>query len=244
MLDTVNTFFSPQFAGQLNLFEGLAIWQDEQFRSLQGSIPVIFLSLANVKETNFTEAVSSFKFVLERCYARFNYLVAQDAVLSENERRYFLATNRDMSDLYAKNAILCLSEYLFRMYKKRPIILLDEYDTPLHEAWVHGYLEKLLAFLRGFFNSTFKTNPYLGRGLLTGITQVGNDSIFSGMNNLEVVGIPSELYADCFGFTEKEVFSAMDEYGLTDKKEVKRWYDGFNFGQQREYIIPGPLSST
>ena len=120
--------------------------------------------------------------------------------------------------------------------------MLDEYDTPFYEAWLHGYWDKFVAFLGGFFNSTFKTNTYLGRGLLTGITRVSKESIFSDMNNLEVVGITNDPYADCFGFTEQEVFTAMDEYGLTDKKEVKRWYDGFIFGSTKEMYNPWSIT--
>ena len=106
-----------------------------------------------------------------------------------------------------------------------------------------GYGDELAYFLGGFFNSTFKTNPYLGRGLLMGITRFGEESIVSNMNNLEFVGITSDRYADCFGFTEQEVFAAMDEYGLTNKKEVKRWYDGYIFGSTKGMYNPWSITS-
>lgn len=139
----------------------------------------------------------------------------------------------------ATSAIYQLSDYLYRYYKKKVIILLDEYDTPMQEAYLNGYWDKLSAFTRSMFNSTFKTNPALERGLMTGITRVSKESIFSDLNNLEVVTTTSDKYSDIFGFTEMEVFQALDEYGLSDnKKNVKRWYDGFIFGSCKDIYNP------
>ena len=238
MLDTVKTFFSPEFAGRSDLFEGLEILKDEKFRKLQGSIPIIFLSFANIKGEDFFGTVRTIKFLIQKCYAQFRYLLDKDGLLLKSEREDFLAVNRDMLDADAKTAILSLSELIFRAEGKKPIILLDEYDTPLQEAWTHGYWDKLAAFMRGFFNSTFKSNPYLGRGLISGITRVSKESIFSDLNNLEVITTTSNIYSDCFGFTEQEVIMAMDEYGLTEKEKVKEWYDGFIFGSEREIYNP------
>ena len=144
-----------------------------------------------------------------------------------------------MGDVDATLAINQLSEYLARYYGKKVILLLDEYDTPMHEAYVHGYWDELVAFIRSLFNASFKTNPYLERALMTGITRISKESIFSDLNNLEVVTSTSDLYADSFGFTEEEVFAALDEYGLGDRREeVKHWYDGFTFGSQRDIYNP------
>ena len=238
MLDTVRTFFSSEFAGGAAFFQGLEVWKDETLQSLQGTLPVISLSFSNIKGENFAGTVRTLKFLMQKCYARFRSLLTIDGLMLASERNDFLAVNRDMPDSDAKTAILSLSELIFRSEGKRPIILLDEYDTPLQEAWVKGYWEELADFMRGFFNATFKTNPYLERGLLTGITQVSKESIFSDLNNLKVVTTTSEIYADCFGFTEKEVFEAMDEYGCTEKEKVKQWYDGFIFGSEREIYNP------
>ena len=119
------------------------------------------------------------------------------------------------------------------------IILLDEYDTPMQEACVNGYWEEMTAFIRSLFNSTFKTNPYLERAILTGIMRISKESIFSDLNNLEVVTTTSAKYADCFGFTEEEVFEALEEYGLSGQRQlVKDWYDGFTFGEKRDIYNP------
>ena len=132
-----------------------------------------------------------------------------------------------------------LSEFLYRYYGKKVIILLDEYDTPMQEAYINGYWDELVAFTRSFFNATFKSNAYLERGIMTGITRISKESIFSDLNNLEVVTITSDKYATAFGFTEKEVFDALDEFGLgSEKGQVKEWYDGFIFGECSDMYNP------
>lgn len=137
-----------------------------------------------------------------------------------------------------------LSDYLYRYYGKRVIILLDEYDTPMQEAYVGGYWQELVAFTRSLFNATFKTNPYLERALMTGITRVSKESIFSDLNHLKVVTTTSDQYATAFGFTEEEVFAALEEAGLSGKKEkVKHWYDGFIFGEHRDIYNPWSIIS-
>ena len=148
-----------------------------------------------------------------------------------------------MDDTMAQNALKTLSVWMERYYGKKVIILLDEYDTPMQEAYVQGYWDEFTSFVRSLFNASFKTNPYLERAIMTGITRVSKESIFSDLNNLRVVTTTSNLYADCFGFTEEEVFAALDEYGMGDKKdEVKQWYDGFTFGEHRDIYNPWSIT--
>ncbi|MBQ7586241.1 MAG: AAA family ATPase, partial [Desulfovibrionaceae bacterium] len=237
MLDTVKTFFSLEFAGRSDLFEGLEIWKDEEFRNLQGKIPVIFLSFADIKSKSYDTAIKLINSRINRIYKNFRNFLNLDLLL-ETEKIQFASVNNTMDLATAQDSLLCLSEYLVSQGYSKPIILLDEYDTPLQEAWMNHYWDDLVAFIRGFFNTTFKTNPYLDRALISGITRVAKESIFSDLNNLKVVSVTSELYMDCFGFTAQEVFSAMDEYELTNKEEVKSWYDGFIFGNQKEIYNP------
>ncbi|MBQ7738110.1 MAG: AAA family ATPase [Desulfovibrionaceae bacterium] len=237
MLDTVRTFFSPRFADRSDLFEGLEIWDDEQFRNLQGKIPVIFVSFANIKEKNYAAAVEQIKKCLNDLYDDFSRQFDMN-LFSEREKKQFDSVQDDMSDTTAKTSLNYLCKHFVSQGYAKPIILLDEYDTPLHEAWSNGYCDELVDFLHGFFNSTFKTNHNIERALITGITRVAKESIFYDLNNLEVVSTTSDLYTDCFGFTEEEVFAAMDEYGLTNKSEVKQWYDGFIFGTQQKIYNP------
>lgn len=145
----------------------------------------------------------------------------------------------DMDDVDATMALHYLSKFLYLYYGKKVIILLDEYDTPMQEAFVDGFWQELVAFTRSMFNSTFKTNPWLERGIMTGITRVSKESIFSDLNNLEVVTTTSDKYATSFGFTEEEVFAALETFGMEQEKEqVKRWYDGFIFGSHRDIYNP------
>lgn len=200
-------FFSVERAGQGELFEGLSVWKDESYRMIQGTYPVISLSFANVKEINYRNARKKICQMITELYIRSAFLLKSD-FLEEGDREFFRRVSADMDDVDATMALHYLSKYLYRYYGKKVIILLDEYDTPMQEAYVNGYWEELVAFTRSLFNSTFKTNPWLERGLMTGITRVSKESIFSDLNNLEVVTTTSEKYATAFGFTEEEVFAA------------------------------------
>lgn len=236
-ISMVEQFFSVKYAGRGDLFEGLSIWKDEKYRKLQGTYPVISLSFAKVKETSFLQTRRAICRIIKECYRNFSFLLESD-LLSKDEKKEFRQVSADMEDYIATDSLNTLSAYLMRYYGKKVIILLDEYDTPMQEAYVNGFWEELVAFTRGLFNATFKTNPYLERGIMTGITRVSREFIFSDLNNLKVVTTTSNEYADCFGFTEEEVFAAMDECGYTEKKMVKRWYDGFTFGNRRDIYNP------
>ncbi|MDD6481359.1 MAG: AAA family ATPase [Lachnospiraceae bacterium] len=240
-MSMIESFFSVDYANRADLFEGLSIWKDEKYRALQGTYPVIFLSFANVKETDYLSARERICRLISEVYNK-NWFLLESGLLKDNEKADFLnVTNKktQMSDEEAGMALHSLSGYLSRYYGKKVIILLDEYDTPMQEAYVSGYWNQMVAFTRGLFNSTFKTNPYLERGIMTGITRVSKESVFSDLNNLEVVTTTSEKYSTAFGFTEKEVFAALDEYGYSDRKEdVKYWYDGFTFGSYTDIYNP------
>ena len=238
MMNTVERFFSAEYAGQGDLFEGLAIWEEEKYRKLQGTYPVIFLSFAEIKESNYQDVRRRINQILTGLYARHYYLRDKD-VLTEADRRFFDSVREDMGDVEASMALQKLSEYLYRYHGKRVIILLDEYDTPLQEAYVGGYWKELVSFTRSFFNTAFKSNSSLERAVMTGITRVSKESVFSDLNNLTVVSTTSDAYADCFGFTEEEVWSALEEFGLSEEKaRVKNWYDGFSFGSKRDIYNP------
>ncbi len=237
-MSMLEKFFSTDHAGESNLFEGLSIWEDETYRQLQGAYPVISLSFAGVKEGNYENARRKICEIIASQYAKREFLLEGD-LLAQQEKEAFRRKTIDMDDVDASLALHQLADYLSRYYKKKTIILLDEYDTPMQEAYVGGYWDELVAFTRSLFNSTFKTNPYLERAIMTGITRVSRESIFSDLNNLEVVTTTSNKYANCFGFTEAEVFAALDEQGMPDKKdEVKTWYDGFTFGDKTDIYNP------
>lgn len=242
-MSMLDCFFSNKYANRADLFEGLSIWQDETYRKLQGTYPVIFLSFAAVKAGNLEDAKTQIKQEIARLYWENRNLMKED-IFGEDERELYYRTTVKMDDVTAQDSLRNLSVWMERYYGKKVIILLDEYDTPMQEAYVQGYWDEFTSFVRSLFNASFKTNPYLERAVMTGITRVSKESIFSDLNNLRVVTTTSNLYADCFGFTEEEVFAALDEYGMSDKKdEVKQWYDGFTFGEHRDIYNPWSITN-
>ncbi len=237
-MNMVEKFFSLEYAGRSDLFENLNIWKEEKYRKLQGTYPVIFMSFADVKETEFPSARKAICRNIKRLYNRHDFLLESDC-LNEDEKDMYKKVDPEMENYIASDSIRALADYLQRYYGKKPIILLDEYDTPMQEAYVHGYWEEMVSFIRNLFNSTFKTNPYLERAIMTGITRVSKESIFSDLNNLAVVTSTTNKYTDAFGFTQEEVSSALEECGLSDREEkVKYWYDGFTFGEKTDIYNP------
>lgn len=237
-MSMVEKFFSISHAGRADLFEGTEIWEYGEYREQQGTYPVIFLSFADVKETNFQDARKMIGYIIEQLYSQHDFLLEGD-LLNEKEKRFFRNVTAEMENYVFSASLKTLSNYLYRYYGKKVIILLDEYDTPMQEAYIKGYWRELVELTRGLFNAAFKTNPFLERAVMTGITRVSRESVFSDLNNLEVITSTSDKYADIFGFTEEEVASALGEFGLSDQeKEVREWYDGFTFGKLADIYNP------
>lgn len=242
-LNMLECFFSRAYEGRVDLFEGLSIWTEAHFRKLQGSYPVIFLSFADIKSTNFEGTKRSIKQALVKLYSTHAY-VRTETLMNARDLEFFDSVRIDMPDDVAAVSLKYLSDYMSRYYGKNTLIFLDEYDTPLQEAYVYGYWDELTEFVRSLFNSTFKTNPYMERAVLTGITRVSRESVFSDLNNPTVVSTTSEKYRTQFGFTEAEVFGALDLYGLSAEKErVRQWYDGFTFGSQCDIYNPWSITN-
>ena len=243
-MSTLNCFFSQKYANRGELFEGLKVSEDADLRAQQGKWPVIFLSFAGIKGRTYDDTMVQMKKLLTRLYLDFPELYRYEG-FENNERQSLIKICEDMSDTEAALSVNLLSGLLQKVYGKKVLIFLDEYDTPLQEAYINGYWDDLVAFTRTMFNNAFKTNPSLERGIMTGITRVSKESIFSDLNNLVVVTTTSNLYADCFGFTEEEVFQALEDQGFTekDKQDVKRWYDGFTFGPVTDIYNPWSITN-
>ena len=237
-MSMLDNFFSIKHKKDLSLFQNLKIWNEKEYREIQGTWPVISLSFANVKEPTYEMAKRRICQILTDIYNKNQYLL-ESGLLTEEEVQYFKSISTDMDEINATMALHKMSDFLSRYYKKKVIILLDEYDTPMQEAYVEGYWEELVTFTRSLFNASFKTNPFLERALMTGITRVSRESVFSDLNNLVIITTTSQAYADCFGFTQDEVFKALKEYGLeSNKQEIKLWYDGFTFGDTKDIYNP------
>ena len=246
-MSMLECFFSRKYEGRGDLFEGLSIFgrdsDKEKYRNLQGSFPVIFLTFANIKAEKYSEMENKITEVIANLYESNRYLLETDC-LSKNEKEYYKRIKIGMPGNIAVGAVHQMACFMQRYYKENVIIILDEYDTPMQEAWLSGYWNKAVSFFSSFFNATFKTNPYLERGMITGITRIAKESIFTGMNNLKVVTTTSDRYATAFGFTEKEVFDALDYMGFgSEKNEVKKWYDGFTFGSCTDIYNPWSITS-
>lgn len=159
-MSMLNYFFSVQYAGRSDLFEGLSIWKEEKYRKLQGTYPVIFLSFADVKEGSFEDAREGIIQELLDVYNDYSFLLNSDKI-SDNEKKFFSKVCDDMSNVTAARSLKRLSGLLYKYYGKKPVILLDEYDTPMQEAYLQGYWKEMTEFTRGLFNATFKSNRSL-----------------------------------------------------------------------------------
>ncbi len=248
-MSTVECFFSNRYAGRGDLFEGKSVWEakdadgEYKYRELQGKFPVIFLSFASVKTGNIEGIKTAVKQSIAELYRRHESMMSS-GVFNDNDREYYHSIKDAMSDEMAIRALNRLSEYMEKCYGKKAIILLDEYDTPMQESWLEGTWSEVVSFFKSFFEATFKTNEHVYRSIITGITRISKESIFSGLNNLRVVTTTSDAYAECFGFSESEVFSALDEAGLGgEKQKVKKWYDGFTFGSHSDIYNPWSIIS-
>lgn len=231
-------FFSVNHKGRDDLFKSLSIWQEETYHSLQGCYPVLFLSFADVKGITFSDTRQQICQIITDLYNKNDFLLKSE-LLNENEKELFRKVSANMENYVAAQSLKALSGYLMRYYDRKVLILLDEYDTPMQEAYVNGYWDELVPFIRNLFHATFKTNPFLERALMTGITRISKESVFSDLNNLEIVTTTSEKYEDSFGFTQEEVWNALREYNLYEKIEyVKSWYDGFTFGRETDIYNP------
>ncbi len=236
---TAEAFFSMKYAGRgEELFGDLDVWQDVEMRKEQGAWPVIFLSFAGIKQNNYQDAVKAIKRMIAMLMAEHSKLTGIS--IEDVEKKA-----NSMSDVDAELSLNLLSGLLQRQYGKKVIIILDEYDTPLQEAFIGGYWDEMVSFTRSIFNNTFKTNPSLGRGIMTGITRVSKESIFSDLNNLTVITTTTNEYSTAFGFTEDEVFAAMDEQGFDPalREKVKAVYDGFTFGNETDIYNPWSITN-
>ena len=186
-MSMLNCFFSQQYEHRGDLFEGLNIWSDLKYRNIQGSYPVIYLSFADVKQDCYGDTVQKIRHIIGDTYRQHRYLLDALCFTEAEKHQFTKVMNCEMDDVTAQDALKNLSYYLHHYWKKRSIFLLDEYDTPMQEAYVHGYWNEFINFIRGLFNSALKTNPYLERAVMTGITRVSKESVFSDLNNLKVL---------------------------------------------------------
>ena len=243
-LSTVEHFLSTRFAGRgEELFGDLAVWEDPEMRQLQGTVPVVMVSFAKSKGATLEDTLASMKRVLREAVRAHDYL-RESPTLASDDRDFLACVSDDMDNAVAIDCLGQLCSMLLKHHGVRPVVLLDEYDAPMQEAWTGGYWDGMASFVRMLFNATFKTNPALGRALVTGITRVASESIFSDMNNPAVVTTTTPQYERAFGFTQDEVDAALEEFGYEEDREaVREWYDGFTFGNVADVYNPWSITS-
>ncbi len=248
-LSMLECFFSNQFADKKELFRHLNIYENKEVMKLQGRFPVIFVTFASVKSSTYDGLINDISVIIRSLFRKHRYLIDNPHITKDHLSYMEAIMNeqwdednnqvRPLSESVIKDAIRRLSEIMTFVYGERVILLLDEYDTPMQEAYINGYWDQAVALLRGVFNASLKTNSFLYKAILTGITRISKESIFSDLNNLKIASVTSDKYSDKFGFTENEVKKALKEYMLENEMDkVRYWYDGFNFGKRRDIYNP------
>ncbi len=236
-MDMLRVFFEISEEDTSKYFTKQAIWKcGEEYRSHQGKYPVVFLTFKDVKFDTWEATIDKIKGLLQEEYGRHQEIVNSDK-LSKYEKEYFAKIlDRTANEVELTSALEKLSKMLTTHYGRAPIIIIDEYDTPIQEGYSKDFYEEIIGFMRNFFSGAFKDNKNLSYGFLTGILRIAQESIFSGLNNLTVNSVMDEEYDKYFGFTGDEVIQMLEYYGVSDKEdELKDWYDGYLFGREEIY---------
>lgn len=240
LLSTVRTFFDPMYADHPEYFKKLQVWKDKDCRCLFGTIPVISVSFGSCKGNHFEQAMRGVTLGLYNMYVQHEYL-RESSRLNEEEKaeyRRIVASFSEQRTEYVEVSIQKLCELLYKHYGALPIILMDEYDTPLLEAYTDGYWDETINTFRQLFHTTFKENDFFYRAIITGVTRISKNSLFSDLNNLEVDTVTCDAYSDCFGFTEQEVMDAFKCQDIDTIRDVKAMYDGFTIGRHQDIYNP------
>ena len=225
-------YFDIKGKDNKELFKDLKIMeQDENYTSKLGYYPVIYLTLKDVNDRNFDNMLLALKTAMINMYKEHMYLLNSDKIYEFEKNKINDILNAREDEIVLKNAVKDLSEYLNRYYERPVILLVDEYDVPLQSAYIEGYYEEAIKFLKGFYNITFKDNQYLEKTVLTGVSRIAKESLFSGMNNFKVFTIMDNEFADDFGITTEEMEKVISDFDVKeDEEEIKKWYDGYKIG--------------
>ncbi len=239
-MSTLKYYFDCTKKDSKELFNGLKIMkQGEQYTSKLGYYPVIYITLKDVQDRNFENMLLNLKSAMIDMYQEHRYLLDSNKIYPEEKQAITDILFARENEVSLRNSIRELSKYLYRYYKKPVILLIDEYDVPLQNAYVEGYYEEAVKFFKIFYGTTFKDNPYLEKTVLTGVSRVAKESIFSGANNFKVFTVLDDEFSDDFGITEEEMNQVIKDFNIQDKKEdIKEWYDGYTIGHTKGIYNP------
>lgn len=238
-LSMLRYFFEKNITGgnsNRHLFTGLAIEQYPNCMAHQGEYPVIWLTFKDIKTSSWELCYRGVQEVVTAEFSRHEYLLTSNTLTAVQKRNFAAILDMTADEILYRRSLLNLSEYLAKHHQSRALILLDEYDTPIHAAFVHDYYNRAIEFFRDFLGAGLKDNSNLEFSLVTGVLRVAKESIFSGINNLRVSSLTDDRYADKFGFLETEVVSMLNYFGLANSiDDVRRWYDGYQSGVCKVY---------
>lgn len=230
-LSMLRYFFEISQVPNDYLFEALNIWQHPDYRALQGKFPLIFLSFKDVKKENFNSAYANIAALISNEFNRHKNILLTTSFAEHEKTRFINIMERKASETELDESLLFLSELLVRAYKQKVLILIDEYDTPIHSAYIHGYYAQMAGFIRSLLSAGLKDNTYLQRAFLTGILRTAKEGIFSGLNNLNVFSLLRDELGDKFGFTSSEVDMLLLKAGLSERRTaIKDWYNSYRCG--------------
>jgi hypothetical protein len=221
------------------LFKNFNIWKDEKYRKMQGQYPVIFLSFKDIKYASWEKTFEAMQELISKEFQRHRYILEGDLLFPEEREDYLKIIRKEAKEALLAASLLRLTEWMHRYYKKKVIVLIDEYDTPAHTAYVGKYYETFISFLRNWLSGGLKDNVCLERGVLTGILRIAKESIFSGLNNISTFTVMQETFCDKFGLLESEVAKLLQDYGLQSRlSEIKKWYNGYHIGSCKGIYNP------
>lgn len=236
-MDMLRVFFELSNEDTSKYFVGTKIWKcGKKYREHQGKYPVIFLTFKDVKYQTWEETFDALKLIIASETKRHKELLTSENLDIYDKKLIEKIITKELSEVELSNVLLSLSQMLYKHYNIAPIIIIDEYDTPIQEDYSKDFYDDIIRFMRNFFSGAFKDNKYLSYGFLTGILRIAQESIFSGLNNLNVNSIMDYEYDQYFGFTKQEVHNMLAYYNMLDKEEeLKEWYDGYLFGNEEIY---------
>ena len=235
-MSMLNYFYNVKEKENAYLFDGLAISKDEEVMQHQNKYPVISITLKEMKQSSFQEQINDFKEIIGKVLREYKEILHSNYLDEIEKEKLYDYYRGEVNEAQLGRSLLFISECLEKHYKEKVVILIDEYDVPLQQAYLQGYYDEMVGFLRNVFSAALKTNTSLQQGILTGCLRIAKESIFTGMNNFSVYGITEEISASYFGFTPNEVYEILSYYDLLAYENVvKNWYNGYLFGKQEMY---------
>lgn len=238
-LSMLRYFFEKSDDSRAHLFEALNIWNDEKYRAMQGQFPVISLSLKDIKCHTWEETLGAFRELIADEFERHSYLLTSQVLSLREAERYDKILCGEDNQALCESSLKLLIRWLNRYHKKRVVLLVDEYDAPAHAAFIEGYYEQLISFLRNWLSGALKDNSLLERGVLTGILRIAKESIFSGLNNITTFSLLKDNFHDKFGLLEWEVVQLLEDYGIPNRlQEMRQWYNGYRIASNEGVYNP------